>query len=79
MAVAAAVAAGQVLACTTHPAVPVASVRQRTKSPSHPPALSGGGATSEVRGNAHAMICKDNALDTASLTSFAIAIQKNEE
>ena len=42
-----------------------------------PPPAVGGGATSEVRGDAHAMICKDNALDTASLTSFAIPIHQH--
>ena len=32
-----------------------------------------GGATSKVRGDAHTMLCKDNAHDTSALTSSAIA------
>ena len=38
-----------------------------------PPPAFGDGATSEVRGDAHTMLCNDNALDSSALTSFAIA------
>ena len=39
------------------------------------PRAVGGGTTSEVRGDADAMLCKDNALDTSALTSSAFALK----